>query len=114
MVIDMQMHALRKNQDELCPVCDAAPRHRCQIGTGPEEVIDLSQPVKRDQQMQPALDVEWLEFQLLACVNNLRQVKPNHYLVKVIEAALTPNYEGETPRNGDLFDDCALLKKQAE
>ncbi len=69
------------------------------------------EPVKRDQDMRsPALldDAEWLEFQLLATFHNLRQVKPDHYLVRVVSAALRyrPSQIDESPP--------ALLRRQAE
>ncbi len=42
-----------------------------------------------DQTMnKPVTDKEWLEFQLLTAVHNLKAVAPDHYLVTTIEYAL--------------------------
>ncbi len=90
----IHIHKIRLNSDRKCGVCGAEPLQSCTFGADDEG---------------PPIDAElgWLEFQVLVAVNNLKDYDPNHYLVRVLSAALTPNYEGEG-------QPCSLLRNQAE
>lgn len=72
----------------------------------------METPYKRDQEDVDPRDVEpeaqrsWLEFQVFAAIHSLKEYDRNHYLVRVIEAAITPNYPGENLP--------AFLRRQAD
>lgn len=72
------MHVLRKNKSSKCLVCGAEPFRECdtQVNAG-HNPFD-----------EPEAQLAWAEFALMAAVHNLREIKPDHYLVKVIEAAI--------------------------
>ena len=52
---------------------------------------------------------EWLEFQVLMAVNSLKELDPNHYWVRVFEAANEPSFEGEDDSHLP-----SILRKQAD
>jgi hypothetical protein len=65
-----QQHRLRKSLKEPCIVCGAEKFFRC-------------------YDVQPHLPSrEWAEFKLLAAVHDLKEVDPDHVLVRAIEATL--------------------------
>ena len=67
-------HELRKSYYLPCPVCGADERKPCvEIDEAPDT---------------PETQLEWAEFAFMAALHNLKEIKPDHYLVLVVEVAL--------------------------
>lgn len=98
----MRQHEMRPGPAHRCPVCHAPADVPCVFAVGygdpaPESPEDVH---KDDEQ----LGVAWLEFSLLCAVHNLKEVDPNHPLVRAVDFALQVTHS----------DVPAFLRKQAD
>lgn len=91
-----KMHHGRLNLDRRCRICGAPSLEHCEFGGRVEDPRDGD-----DMALQ-----SWLEFQVLAAVHNLKEVAPEHVLVRAVSGAIS------APMQGD--DLPAMLKRQAE
>lgn len=74
------MHTARKQLSNRCMVCGAKPGDEC---------ITAYQSANECNPMDdPAAQLAWAEFAFMAAVHNLREIKPNHYMVVLVEAAI--------------------------
>lgn len=98
----MKMHNARKSGKALCPVCGAEALRPCRHA---EPAADTRDPLD-DEEARSA----WCEYNLMVAVHNLRDVNPDHYLVRLIETALT----NDEPEQLSLFDSGFMTRNQAE
>lgn len=100
-------HELRHSYAVTCDVCGAAPKHAC-IETARET----------DPLSDPEAQLAWCEFAFMAAVHNLRECKPDHAMVILVETALkTMIDEGERVPEQlelDLVGTPAFLRNQAD
>ncbi len=84
------MHELRDNLNVKCGVCGAGPNEPClppKIGQEP----DSAETISRDA-------IAYAEHKLIGALIELRDVKPDHYLVMIIEEVLRKGMDKDTLR----------------
>jgi len=84
------LHLLRKNLKGPCPVCAAKEFVPCIVKQGDEEPeqmeLELGGNVK---------EIACVEYQILAGVRRLRQLRPEHVLVRCVTAVLKYQSQGQ-------------------
>lgn len=96
----MTMHKARKGVKHCCPTCGSHALQPCVFAKDFTDEIEVS--------IRKVDDIEWLEFQVLAALSDLKAAAPDHYLVTTINTALNARaYTGDkaTP---------ALARRQAD
>lgn len=81
------MHQARKSIRHKCPVCGSAELLHCVQAS---RKLPGKKPFHLAEEVPP---LEWCEFQLLSAVHDLKQLDPEHVLVRAVEAALSPQLE---------------------
>lgn len=115
-------HDARKNYSIRCPVCGVAPGHACvqatkRVNSYPEQDPTAGQfvpgadyptvPVADPRDTSQAEAIAFAEHELIGALLSLKRVKPNHYLVLIIEAVLAQ-------RQGDNKNLPSLMQRQAD
>jgi hypothetical protein len=79
------MHLIRKKIAEGCPVCDAFPYRECVETQGK----GMPEPVQFEMDLDDStIEISCIEYQIMAAVRRLRELKPDHTLVLVVGAVL--------------------------
>jgi len=89
------LHLLRKQLSQPCPVCCAEKYKPC-IPERPENTPE--QMILPFEETPQICESEYLEFEIIDAVRRLRELKPDHMLVRVFTAVFKYQSQDQEPQ----------------